>query len=71
MTDAGPIVVELPPGPILAVVDDADVPLVANMGLVGAEAGDALDGARSYELRVPAPMPASDGSRRPSDVTAI
>ena len=35
----GPVVVDLPAGPIMGVVDDANFQLVANMGLVGEEAG--------------------------------
>lgn len=36
---AGPVVVELPAGPIMGVVDDTNFQLVTNMGLVGEERG--------------------------------
>lgn len=36
----GPVVVELPPGPIMGVADDANFQLITNMGLVGAEKGE-------------------------------
>lgn len=36
---AGPVVVEVPPGPIMGVVDDATFRFVTNMGLVGEEEG--------------------------------
>lgn len=39
MTEAGPLVLELPPGPIMGVVDDANFRFVANVGLVGEELG--------------------------------
>jgi hypothetical protein len=39
MTDAGPIVVDIPPGPVMGVVDDMNFQFVTNMGLVGEEAG--------------------------------
>jgi hypothetical protein len=41
MTDlsAGPVVVEVPPGPIMGVADDMNFQLVTNMGLVGVEEG--------------------------------
>jgi hypothetical protein len=39
MSVAGPVVVDLPPGPILGVVDDANFQFVVNMGLVGTEQG--------------------------------
>jgi hypothetical protein len=35
----GPVVVDLPPGPLLAVADDMNFQLVTNMGLVGEEEG--------------------------------
>jgi hypothetical protein len=35
----GPVVVEIPPGPIVGVVDDMNFQFVTNMGLVGDEAG--------------------------------
>jgi hypothetical protein len=38
-TSEGPVVVDLPPGPIMGVADDANFQLVTNMGLVGEEAG--------------------------------
>ena len=36
---AGPVVVEVPPGPIMGVADDMNFQLVTNMGLVGVEEG--------------------------------
>ena len=41
MTDltVGPVVVEVPPGPIMGVADDMNFQLVTNMGLVGVEEG--------------------------------
>jgi hypothetical protein len=39
MTDVGPVVVELPAGPILGVVDDTNFRFVTNMGIVGEDAG--------------------------------
>lgn len=41
MTDlsTGPVVVEVPPGPIMGVADDMNFQLVTNMGLVGIEEG--------------------------------
>ena len=41
MTDLseGPVVVEVPPGPIMGVADDMNFQLVTNMGLVGVEEG--------------------------------
>ncbi|MDH6677291.1 hypothetical protein M2284_001489 [Rhodococcus sp. LBL1] len=36
---AGPVVVEVPAGPVMGVVDDANFRFVTNMGIVGEEAG--------------------------------
>ncbi len=35
----GPVVLEIPPGPVMGVVDDINFQFVTNMGLVGEEAG--------------------------------
>lgn len=35
----GPVVVDIPPGPVMGVVDDMNFQFVTNMGLVGEEAG--------------------------------
>lgn len=55
---AGPVVVELPPGPLMGVVDDANFAFVTNMGLVGEEAGA---GARYLLLPPGWDEPAPDG----------
>jgi hypothetical protein len=36
---AGPVVLEIPPGPVMGVIDDLNFQFVTNMGLVGDEAG--------------------------------
>src|SRR3954447_1771613 len=38
-TSTGPVVVEVPPGPIMGVVDDMNFRFVTNFGLVGEESG--------------------------------
>ena len=38
-TTGGPVVLEIPPGPVMGVIDDTNFQFVTNMGLVGEEAG--------------------------------
>ena len=38
-TSVGPMVVDIPPGPVMGVVDDMNFQFVTNMGLVGEESG--------------------------------
>lgn len=54
----GPVVVELPPGPLMGVIDDANFRFVTNMGLVGEEAGA---GARYLLLPPGWQQPVPDG----------